>query len=183
MGFKKVLGKIIPVAASVASSGLLGGGVATAIQQTLKLKPNASDADIEKALASASPEQYVELHRIEAETKRHAKDAGLKLAELAVEEERIHAGDRDSARKREIAVQDKTPAILTWGVLGLLGTLSILLLFVDPPDSAEMLLGGIIGALTLQFGKIGAYYFGSSKGSKDKDAAIQTALAGRQSKP
>ena len=54
MGFKKILGKVIPVAASVATSGLLGGGVASQISDILKLGKDPSDKDVEKALATAN---------------------------------------------------------------------------------------------------------------------------------
>ena len=82
MGLKKILGKIAPVAVSVASSGLLGGGVAESITKALGLGKGASEGDIEAALAKASPEQLTEIKRIEAETVRQANEIGFKTKEL-----------------------------------------------------------------------------------------------------
>ena len=129
MSFKKVLGKVIPVAASVASSGLLGGGVAKQVTDILGLGSKPTEKDVEAALAKASPDQYVALHKLEADTKKHAQDAGLKLAELDVERERIHSQDRDSARKRQMAVRDRTPDFLAFGIIGCLITVIMALIF------------------------------------------------------
>ena len=180
MGFKKVLGKILPVAASVATSGVLGPGVAKSLTGILKLGSNPSDADIEKALATASPEQYVELHRLEADTKRQALEADLQLAELEVERERIHQEDRDSARKREMAVGDKTPSIFAWVALGgFLGLLALISIRGMPDDKSEPLIYVGLTALGTILTQVAAYYFGSSAGSKEKTQALGKALGAR----
>ena len=190
MGWKKIGGalkRIAPVAAQVATSGFLGAGVARDITAALGLKPDASEADVEAKLASASPEQLVALREIEAKTKRHAANVGFKTRELETQERKIDAADRDSARKREIAVQDSTPRVLTYFTFATLSACMILLIWgmytgknVDPTIAA--LLGTAIGIFGSNAKQIGNYYFGSSQGSKDKDLLIQRAIEG-QAKP
>ena len=176
MSFKKVLGKVIPIAASVATSGVLGGGVAKQIGSILKVGDKPSEADIEKALASASPEQYVALHKLEADTKRQAVEANLKMEELDVERERIHQQDRDSARDRQVALRDSTPTILAWvSIGGFLGLLAVLC-FKAPPDGSQEVLYVAVGILGGLVSSIKDFFFGSSKDSQDKDNHIREAL-------
>ena len=166
MGFKKVLGKIIPVAASVASSGLLGGGVAKSITDALGLGEKASDADIEAALAKASPEQLVKLKEIETQVTLQAEQLGFKRHELVYK-------DRDSARKREMAVKDSTPRIFAFITLGGFMALLLLVTFKGVPPENDSLIYTGLGALGTLLAQIGAYYFGSSAGSAAKDDHIR----------
>ena len=180
MGFKKVLGglkKVAPIAAQVAASGLLGSGVAEQVCNALGLSKNASEDDVEKALANANPEQLVRLREIEAETARHARDVGFQTRQLETREKEIAADDRDSARKREIAVQDSTPRIFAWIALGgFLGLLLLVILRGMPDDKSEPLVYVGLTALGTILTQVAAYYFGSSSGSKDKTAAMSAAL-------
>ena len=178
MSFKKVLGHVVPIVASVATSGVLGPGVAGQVSKILKLGKNPTDADVEKALATANPEQYVALRQLEEETKRQAVEAKLHLAELEVEEEKVHQRDRDSARKREMEVKDKTPSILAYVMCGgALGLTAWVTIKGAPEDqAASLLIGSLIGYSWSSVQTVISYYFGSSTGSKAKTEAMGEAL-------
>ena len=81
------------------------------------------------------------------------------LEALAVE-------DRKSAREREIAVNDKTPAIgfyvTSIGFFGLLGVL----MFHQAPEGSRDLLNIMLGALGLAWGNQVKYYYGGSAGDE-----------------
>jgi len=98
----------------------------------------------------------------------------LKLEEFDVKREEIAAGDRDSARQREIQVKDKTPAILaaliTVGFFAILGYM----LVEGMPESGKDALLIMLGALGSAWTGVVAYYFGSSAGSRDKDYTISS---------
>lgn len=76
---------------------------------------------------------------------------------------RAELADVDSARKREMAVQDITPRVLalvvTVGFFGLLG----FLVFHEAPAGSRDILNIMIGALGAGFGSVLGYYFGSSQ--------------------
>ena len=171
MGIKKILGKVIPVAASVASSGLLGGSVAKSITDILGVGRDASDTDIEAALAKASPEQLVELRKLETQVTLQAEQLGFQRSELIFK-------DKDSARKREMTVRDKTPQILAFLITGaLMGVILILMLRGADIDSGiAHVLSVLVGYLGAGFQTMLTYYFGSSAGSKEKTAALGEAL-------
>jgi hypothetical protein len=95
-----------------------------------------------------------------------------------VEFYRIDAADRDSARQREIATHDRTPAILAYLVTaGFFGVLGYQLIYGVPAHGGEALLV-MLGALGGAWASVISYFFGSSVGSKQKSAEL-TALKGR----
>ncbi len=88
--FKKILGTVAPFLGTMIG-GPFGAAAGKLVGQILLDNENASEAEIEKALAQATPEQLVELRRVDAEYK-------TKMAELGIDEQKIAAMDRDSAR-------------------------------------------------------------------------------------
>ena len=169
MALKKVLGalkKIAPVAAGVATAtGILPPGVARA----LGVAPDASPETIEAAAVKADPSQLAELRRIEA-------DLAVHLRELDIRQYEAEAKDRDSAREREIKTGDSTPKIFAWVSLGGFLGLVYLLAFREIPEDNDNLIYAAVGVIGTILSQVAAYYFGSSAGSKDKDAASQAAV-------
>ena len=160
MDLKQIISSVAPVLGTLLG-GPVGGGVMMALSRALLGKEDGTEADIQKALATASPDTMVKLKQIEADYK-------IVVEKSLLESQRIHAGDRDSARKREIATRDWMPGILaTTLTIGIFGVLLSLMFY---PVQSEM-----ISVITLMLGAlntvwIGAmtYYFGSSTGSKIK---------------
>ena len=99
-----------------------------------------------------------------AERQKHA----LELAQLAYKEIELSNADRDSARKREMEVKDKTPMVLAYGVT--IGFFSVLfyVLSLDIPSEQERVVFFLLGSLSTAWTGIMAYYFGSSAGSAAK---------------
>ncbi len=155
-----ILGKAI--------TGNIGGAVEEGMK-ALGLIPThdreANKRAFNKALATASPEQLVALK--EAEIKYTSK-----MKQMDLDLEQVLANDRDSARKREIAIKDKTPQIV--GVLLMFGFFSLLgtLMFVDIPPKNQQVLHIMLGSLGTMATAVANYYFGSSSGSKSKDDKI-----------
>jgi len=109
------------------------------------------------------PEQQLQFDSKMAELQTQAE---LKLAEL-------EAGDRNSARQREVAIKDKTPAILAYSITaGFFGVLFYMLNFEVPQAEREVLFV-MLGSLGTAWTGIIAYYFGSSAGSAAKHATIE----------
>lgn len=137
--------------------------------KALGLKPtgdkNKDRVSFEQAIQKASPEQIEKLKALEVQWKIRDK-------ELDVESEKVSAGDRDSARQREIAVKDCVPGIIGGIVFVGFFVLLGLLFFKDLPENNESILNIMIGSLATMSTGIISYYFGSSKGSQDKDDKI-----------
>ncbi len=167
--WKSVLKTAAPAVATALGGPLAGLAVKT-IGDKLLGNPNASEADVEAAIAAMSPADMVKLREIDADFKKHMTDAGIQLEEIA-------AGDRDSARQREIALKDLTPSILAYAVtLGFFGILGYLIRFGLPAQNGDALLI-MLGSLGTAWTGIVAYYYGSSAGSRAKTEIIAKADA------
>ena len=94
--------------------------------------------------------------------------------QLDIDLAKISADDRDSARKRQIALGDHTPtvlAILTMlAFFGYIGAVT----FLPTPNADIGLVNVAIGWLGGTASTVVAYYFGSSSGSKQKNEFIKT---------
>lgn len=168
---KQVIATVAPTIGA-AIGGPLGGAAGTFLANALGVKPGDAAA-VSAALTSASPETLLALKKADNEFQTH-------LADLGVQSEQIAAGDRDSARKREMTVRDYTPALLAVLVtVGFFGVLGYLLVAGKPATGGDALLV-MLGALGGAWASIISYYFGSSASSKSKDQLLfQSTPAGK----
>lgn len=166
MGFdwKKTVKAVAPMIGT-AIGGPFGGLAAKAVTTALGVDANSTDDQIVEAMQNASPEQFAALKSAE-------NDFKIQMRELGIKEDALHAQDRDSARKREIALGGdmtmKTMAITT--VVGFFIFIGYLLAKGTPAGMDKTLLGMIIGYVVGLVQQVYNYFFGSSKGSKDKTA-------------
>ena len=99
-----------------------------------------------------------------------------RMRELDISEQQLYSGDRDSARKMQIAAPSLWPGVLsaitTLAVLGVIGArMSGLAL---PEDSTTVQL---IGSLTTGWGLCLSYWFGTTRGSSEKSQLLAQAPA------
>mgnify|MGYP006970131617 FL=1 len=157
MDWKQIVSSIAPILGT-AIGGPVGGIAVKALTEVFGLPSSASDKELDRALNDATPEQLAALKQVEADFK-------VQMKELDVDVTRIHASDRDSARKRQMTVKDKVPALLAvltmTSFFGYIGGVTFWshAVMADP------------GFLNLAIGWLGgtsstviAYYFGSSAG-------------------
>lgn len=121
-------------------------------------QPRGDDKVLAAALQAATPEQLLAL-------KKADQDFTLNMQKIGVDLEKLDADDRDSARKREIAVKDWIPGVLAVGItFGVFYTVYYVTHFPIPPDNKDMVVGLLEMMKTAwAIGVIG-YYFGSSHG-------------------
>jgi len=159
--WKGTLGKVAPWLAGTLGGPAAGLAVA-AICKAAGLEPsleNAQKAAEAAAAGSLTGEQFLALKEAE---QLHAE----KMIALGYENiealEAIQAGDRDSARKREMTVLDWTPRMLAYAVTaGFFGVLFFILRRQVPPASADVL-NVMLGALGGAWIQVMSYYFGAS---------------------
>lgn len=107
-------------------------------------------------------------------------DAANKLAEIELEFARLDAADRDSARTREAEVakagghplSQLIVPILAIGTVALTFTFIGILLFKTVETEQQQLVIFALGFTTASAQQVLSYYFGSSKSSQDKTAAM-----------
>ncbi|MEE3046671.1 MAG: hypothetical protein VX620_15585 [Pseudomonadota bacterium] len=168
--WKSIVKTVAPVLGT-ALGGPMGGLAARTIAGAVLGDETASEDQIAQAVAAASPEQLLAL-------KKADQDFQLRMKELEVDIVRIDQQDRGSARDREVKTGDSvTPRLLalfiTCGFFGILA----FMITSELPNSGRDALLVMLGALGTAFTAVIAYYFGSSAGSKNKDAAVHAALS------
>lgn len=165
--WKKTLATVAPTVATALGGPLAGLAVGMAAEA---LGLEADEQALAEAVASGKPEVLLALRQVDA-------DFQLKLKELDVDLERIHAGDRASARtlaaKTTLLPQIVLAALFIGGFIAVLyavfgGGVQV----ADVMQDAAMYLLGILSAGIMQ---IMNFFFGSSSGSKDKTAAMAQA--------
>ena len=149
-----------------ALGGPLGGAAAAFIADKMGINEKTIEA-VSEVLNSGklSPEQISALKLAEIDFQKFLEQNKIDLAKLDVE-------NTKSARNMQMVVQSNVPAILsvliTFGFFGVLlgmmtGDLSI-------SDNSALLI--MLGALGAAWGSVVNYFFGSSKGSSDKNQLL-----------
>ena len=87
--------------------------------------------------------------------------------------------DRNSARQREMAVKDKTPAVIAYAVLFIFGLANWYVFTHTLPAGNETLISRVLGTMDMAVGLILGYYYGSSAGSAAKHTMIDKLTDGK----
>jgi len=177
----KDIAKIVSSVAPLLGS-LLGGPVGGAVGAAVKLVANALGVEedpeaIYKALET-DPEALMRLRELEM---RHKET----LEHLLLEAERARLADVASAREREVEItrvlgrRDINLYVLAWVVTGGFFTLCYALMRIPLPEGSNDVVFMLFGALAAGFGQVLQYFFGSSRGSSEKNVLF--ALKGKES--
>jgi len=176
---KTALTSIAPTLATMLG-GPLAGTAVTALEAAFGLAPGAGEEGITKVMQSGQMTPDV-MASIRAADQKHAEiigQQGIDLQKLnadhAAAMASIDAGDRDSARKREIAVRGITTPALAWSVVAASIALggAVVAGYVTKDPSQATLVGTVIGYVFSEAKQVLAYYFGSSAGSTRKDELL-----------
>lgn len=172
MDYKDIIRTVAPWLA-----GTLGGPLAamavTAVSDALGLSDKTTDA-IQQAISGAGPEQLLALKTADQAFALQMRALGFKqLADL----EALAAGDRDSARKMQVAAPSIVPALLTCFVVGAFTATLILLLKFDVPATNRDIVVYMIGQLSGGFTSALAFWLGTTRDSGRKTELLAQAPA------
>lgn len=167
--WKSIVASLAPTVATVLGGPMAGMGVSVLSKMVLGRESSGNEksdlAEIGKAILTGGTETLQKVKDAETEILRIETEAGIKLAQIG-------ADDRDSARKREIAVKDKTPSILAVMIFTMFAAVLAALIFIEIPKQSLSPLNIMLGSLGTLVMMIAAYYFGSSSGSSKKNFMI-----------
>ncbi len=168
--WKETVRSVAPTIAR-ALGGPLAGQAVAALGNALLGKPDATEDEVAAAVKAATPEQLLALKQ---EDHRFAEQ----MRKLDIDLEKIHAGDRDSARRRQAATGDKTPQVLAYlytaGFFVLLAFLAwAAARGLEIPATIQRTLDTTLGVMFAMMLASKDYFFGSSSGSRRKDELIK----------
>lgn len=145
---------------------------AVAIREALALGVDSTDQAVESAILSASPEQIAQIKIKELEVQAQFNQLQIRQEEIAAENEKTAAMDRDSARRRQVDLKDQTPTILS--IIILCGYFSVQWYILTQPIAVEMreIVMRSLGTLDMLVGMGCSYFLGSSASSHRKDILL-----------
>jgi len=152
---KGVLGAVAPTIGT-ALGGPMGGMAMNMVSQALGCKNNPKD--VEKAVQNATPEQLVELKKLD-------NDFEVKMKELDVDLFALETADIQSARS--MFSKDWTARIIGIATLGGFLGYIFLITLMPPEANSEALVNLVLGYLGGLASAIISFYFGASHTSDD----------------
>ncbi len=176
---KTALSGIAPTLATMLG-GPLAGAAVTALEGAFGLSAGSGADGITKVMQTGAmtPETIA---NVRAADQKHAEimsQQGIDLAKINADHDAamaaVDAGDRDSARKREMAVKGITTPALAWLVVGASMALggAIVAGYVTKDPGQATLVGTVIGYVFSEAKTVLSYYFGSSLGSARKNELL-----------
>ncbi|WP_066627505.1 hypothetical protein [Labilibacter marinus] len=184
--FKRMLGKDSPLKKILLSKGLpllanvLTGGAASPIIGLVKNIVGVDSDDpqeLEKAI-NENPEVVARLKEFEMNQKVELEKLALQSAQLELEETKAYLGDRQGARDREVEMMKATGKrdwmLMTLAGVVVVGFFVLIGFAIKDPDGFDTNgpVNQLFGALVAGFSMVLSYFFGSSKGSADKNVTI-----------
>lgn len=169
MDWKSVIGVVAPTLATAFGGPLAGLAVET-IGKVMDIdQPTVEKVKDAFAQGQLTGEQIAQLKAAESALL-------VRMRELDISEQQLYAADRDSARKMQIATQSVWPGVLSAiTTLAVLGVIAARMSgFALPDDSTTVQL---IGSLTTGWGMCLAYWFGTTRGSSEKNQLLAQAPA------
>lgn len=168
MDWKKTLATVAPAIATALGGPLAGVAVSMA-GKALGLGDGATESDVEAAVLSGNPDVLVRLREVNTQFERDMKALDIDL-------ERIHAGDRlsarDLAKTKGTFVQTALTVLFCSVFAVLMGQIFTgqEVVHSSMRDIANFLLGTLTGILMQQMN----FWFGSSSGSKEKTQKLDS---------
>jgi len=164
MDWKSIIGGVAPTIAT-AIGGPLAGLAVDALGKAMGMdEPTVKKVQDALTQGQMTGEQIAQLKQAEIAMQS-------RMRELDISEEQLYAGDRDSARKMQIATPSYWPGVLsaitTMAVLGVIAARMSGLSLPDDSTTAQL-----IGSLTTGWGMALTYWFGTTRGSSEKNALL-----------
>ena len=165
MSFFKSLGSvlrdILPTFAAALPIPGLGNVARRVLTDAFGLDPESSDDKIASAASKMTGEQLAHLQEKQIDLQKAALQSGVDL-------EKIAAGDRDSARNRQIQLKDETPNTLAYIITGATILFSGAVMFF-PMQADSKIIFYILGTFTTLTTQVFNYLYGTSRSSRKKD--------------
>ena len=151
-----------------AIAGPLGGIAASFLADKLGIEAKTVEA-VTEALSEGkmTPDQVAGIKAAEIEFAKFCKINAIDL-------EKVHAADRDSARDAFKITRSNVPGTLTFLItLGFFGVLVCMFMWPEVTESAPLMV--MLGALGAEFSSACKFWFGTTSGSQNKNEMLAKA--------
>jgi len=159
MNWKSLIGGIAPIL-----GGSLGGSYGAMAGKWLAGKLGVEESDLENAVLNANPDTLFKIKELDATFK-------VDMARLGLDEKKLHAEDRASARVMATGTTLAPQMVIS--SIFMVGFVLILVFVFNKeeglPDGIKDMANYLLGILSAGIVQIMNFFFGSSAGSKEKN--------------
>lgn len=159
MSWKDDLAKIAPTVAS-ALGGPFAGAAVKFLSNKLLGTDSGTEADLEQFISTASPETLLSIKNSDNEFK-------VSMQKLGVDVFEIEANDKKDARLNN--KHSIMPAVLSVSLSLVVICIVYMLFWVVIPEGSRDVLFMILGIILKEWGGAMQYWFGTTRGSAEKD--------------
>ena len=184
MDWLNTLKSIAPAIAGVVGTPLAGVGLKMAINALGRgdgpkasldaLSPKALLKAAESAVMGADTEKLGKLKEANGSFEAEMARIGVDLKELEVESQKIAAADTSNARNMFIQMKGNTQVVLAYLII--IGFFAMVAFILYAKTYGSLVLGAelgiLIGAVGAKSQSVVSFFFGTSKGSSDKNAML-----------
>ena len=173
-GAAPILGTLLGGPAGAAVGGLIASALGTP-----------GDADAVHAAISADPTAALKLATIESDNRVKLQGMQLDHADrlIAADTAQVQAdaGDRKSAREREVSVRDRTPAVLGWTIVVASVALGVAVVsgYVTKDPALAGIVGTVIGSVFSEAKQVLNYFFGSNSSATRTTELLASSTPGK----
>ncbi len=167
-----LIGKGLPILGNVLLPGI-GGTAGAMLAKALGV--DATPDAVGAAVAKLDPAEFAKLQEMEEQYKES-------LLQLGFENDKLYFQDVESARQRETDIvkatgkKDVNLYVLAWSIVMSFFALCGMLMFVSIPAGQNSVVMMLFGGLGAGFTSIIGYFFGSSKGSSEKNQLLHDSV-------
>jgi hypothetical protein len=162
MKWQEIVKSVAPILGTALGGPMAGAAIKVLSGQILG-DENASADALESAILSASPNQLVEIKRLDYQFKIDMQKLGVDVFELEVK-------DRSNARQ---AHKDSiTPTIMLYLLTTMVSGILYALFSLDVPTDNKSILYMVVGQVITAWIAAVAYWYGTTKSSSDKSKML-----------
>jgi hypothetical protein len=162
MKWQEIVKTVAPMLGAALGGPMAGAAIKVLSGQILG-DENAGVEALESAILSASPDQLVEIKKLDYQFKIDMLKIGVDVFALEVQE-------RSNARENH--KDNITPAVLVYMLTAMVFIGGYAIFMTEIPEANETLANLVFGALLAKWGDSIAYWVGTTKGSADKNRLI-----------
>ena len=163
MSWKSILSSVAPTIAT-ALGGPFAGTAVKFLAGKLLGDENKSQDEVEQFILGASPEQLVNIKKLD-------NDFKLEMEKLGVDVFKLEVADKGNAREHN--KHSNMPAVLSISLTGFVIGIVCALFYTSPPEGAREVLFMLLGVVIKEWSNSMHYWYGTTRSSQDKTRLLK----------
>lgn len=163
MSWKSILSSVAPTIAT-ALGGPFAGTAVKFLAGKLLGDENKSQDEVEQFILGASPEQLVNIKKLD-------NDFKLEMEKLGVDVFKLEVADKGNAREHN--KHSNMPAVLSISLTGFVIGIVCALFYTSPPEGAREVLFMLLGVVIKEWSNSMHYWYGTTRSSQEKTKLLK----------